>query len=240
MNQPSITICYILPISQFGQYEDHARRFVSSLLMFTGELEWDLVVVSNGGEPEPWAKELFDIPNAKFISRGNEGQDIGGYVEAAKQSKSDMIVLFGVTAYVKKPGWLSRIVETWNEFGPGMYGTLTSFSNRAHINTTGFACPPKLLVDYPVKVVTRADRYNFEHGLGALYIFAVNSGLPVMLVTWDGEYLLPKWRSPKNILRSGDQSNCLTYWHHADAYENSGPIQQAFMTAQADGKYNHR
>ena len=48
-------------------------------------------------------------------------------------------------------------------------------------------------------------------------------GLPVRLVTWDGEWRPEEWRQPENILWKGDQTNCLMWCNHVDRYFEAAP-----------------
>ena len=114
-----------------------------------------------------------------------------------------------------------------------MYGMTSSFESSPHLNTIGFWCSPKWLAEYPYPMVTKNDRYNFEHGTAnksqgikspdnngshAFWRMIHKKGLPVLLVTWDGEYEWWDWRKPANIFRRGDQSNMLLGWHHGDKW----------------------
>jgi len=231
-----VAVIYICPVASEGvEHFPLACRFASSLHAHPPDHEHDLYIVSNGGEPDTVTEVLFASMNPKFIVRKvNNGWDVGGFLEASRQIKADMLFCLGGPAHFRRRGWLKRIVAAWEQHGPGVYGTLATFEVRPHINTTGFACVPELLRYYPHKVVTRQDRYDFEHGPDALYIRATQMGLPVKLVTWDGIYDLPAWRTPPNIYRRGDQSNCLTFWTHSDAFERADPTTRQRMAMLAD------
>jgi hypothetical protein len=128
------------------------------------------------------------------------------------------MVCLGQSVHFHRHGWLERIVRAWEQFGPGMYGFLSSFLVRPHLQTTAFATSPQFLQDYPVKVVTKADRYEFEHGRFSFMNRLEVRRKPVKLVTFDGVYSKPMWRSPNNILWKGDQSNCLVWCNHTEDY----------------------
>lgn len=195
-----------------------------------------IIVLSSGGPPPGSSIALFSVfPGTQFIETDDSGWDIGNYIHAARQIDCDMLFCCGGPAHFRKAGWMKRIVEVWNKYGPGFYGTLATFEVRPHINTTGFACPPSVLRSYPKRVITREDRYEFEHGENACYVHAQRMGLPVLLVTWNGEFAREQWRMPANGYRSGDQSDCISYWKHTDLYEQADPVMKAAMTRLANG-----
>lgn len=231
-----ITILYVFPV--LPQYFDYAARFVTTVLEHPAGVDFDILVVSNGGPPRGDMKALFSPFKTKWIEHDNSGLDIGAMKAAVNHLDCDMVFVCGANCYVRREGWLARIASVWNRKGPGMYGTLASFEIRPHINTTGFACPPSLLKEYFEKfptIQTRADRYHFEHGHSAMHIMAARKGLPVRLVTWDGTWEKPHWRTPENIYRRGDQSNCLTYFSHTDEYDLADPELRNRMTLHSDG-----
>ncbi len=43
-------------------------------------------------------------------------------------------------------------------------------------------------------------------------------GLPVRLITWDGDYGPGEWRAPANIMWKGTQENCLFFCIHTERY----------------------
>src|SRR6185503_17443781 len=186
----NICVIYNFPTEQHGP--DHqllACRFVGSVLNCPPGIDHTTIVVSSGGPPSGQARALFSVlPKVQFIETDDVGWDIGNFIRAANQIDCDMMFCCGGPCYFRRPGWLNRVAAIWQKYGPGFYGTLATFEVRPHINTTGFACPPWLLRQYPKKVVTREDRYEFEHGENACYIQAQQKGLPVFLITWNGIY----------------------------------------------------
>ena len=198
----------------------YATRFVSTHNAFDGGYHHQVVAVCNGGPPSPQLSQLLGGIDGIAFPRSNEGWDIGGYIEAARGpcAEADIIVCLGQSVHFHRHGWLERIVRAWEQFGPGMYGFLSSFLVRPHLQTTAFATSPQFLQDYPVKVVTKADRYEFEHGRFSFMNRLEVRRKPVKLVTFDGVYSKPMWRSPNNILWKGDQSNCLVWCNHTEDY----------------------
>lgn len=231
---PSVTMAYIC-VTQGQNSHVMAQRFVDSLKQFPPGYPNKLAVICNGGRLSPYITRMFDGLDAEFFPRSNDGWDIGGFIELAHQCPSDMMMCFGESVHFHRADWLQRIVEAWSQFGPGMYGCYASYLTRPHMNTTAFAIIPKALRAYPYKVTTRETRYAFEHGPDAIWRQVERSNLPALLVTWDGVYDMPNWRSAENILWRGDQSNCLVWSNHTLRYMLSSRETKANWEAGADG-----
>jgi hypothetical protein len=241
-----IVVCYNYPIPAHGaEHAVYASRFVSSYRENPPLADHEMIVISSGGSPSGFARSQFSwIHGTQFIETDDEGWDCGNYIKAARHLSCDMIFCCGGGCHFRRLGWLKRIVEVWKELGPGMYGTLATYEHgpfwrhsptNPHINTTGFAIPPSFLRLYPSRVITREDRYEFEHGPRALWRRVEWAGLPVRLVTWGGVYTADRWREPVNGYRSGDQSDCLTFWGHTDEYESAPPNVKLAMKRASDG-----
>lgn len=232
---PSITIGYTCVIQ--GQ-NSHvmAQRFCETLKRFPSGCNHELIVICNGGVPSKFLMKLFEGLNARFFTRSNDGWDIGGYIDLAKQCKSDLMMCLGESVHFHREGWLARIEDAWCAYGPGMYGCYSSYLVRPHLNTTAFAIGTHFLRDYPFKVMNRHDRYSFEHGESSMWRQVVKVGYQAALVTWDGVYGQNEWRTPENILWKGDQSNCLVWCNHTLKYLLA-PIQTKMnWQSGADGK----
>lgn len=228
------TIVFIFPVFG-GVHLDYATRFVSSYLQCPPGYDHRLMVVSNGGPPSNVMRAIF-APIGKTIrwfEHDNSGFDIGGYQAAAASVDDDIMVCFGQSVYFHRAGWLKRMVDAWLQHGHGMYSGTASHASGPHLQTTGFWCPPWLILEHPIKVQTQPERYDFEHGPNAIWRRAYNKGLPTLLVTWDGEWELGRWRLPKNIIWRGDQSNCLYWTNHSDVYRNC-PWRRSELAGYAD------
>lgn len=216
----TIALCYIA-VTHGKVTADFASRFVSSYMQFPPGVGHETFICCNGGPLSHELACMFLPLNPKFFPRENDpGYDISAYISAAAGpcKDFDMMVCLGESNYFHKEGWMKRLAEVWTKFGPGMYGPYSSNAVRAHLNTTAFCCPPLLLAQYPVRVGSRADRYEFEHGEQSLWRRIAKRGMPVRLVTWDGEWLPRQWRLPSNILWRGNQTNCLMWCNHSDRY----------------------
>jgi hypothetical protein len=135
-----VKLFYIYPKTKPEIYAPLAEQFGESIAKFSA------------GHP-------FDH---KILDGLTPGKDIGAYIEAAKTCDADIMVCLGSHVRINQDGWLKRIVEVWEQCGPGLYGPFASNVPIPHIRTTAFWCPPGWLGNYPWEVVTDQDRYNFE------------------------------------------------------------------------------
>lgn len=237
-----ITACYV-HVPGDRAHEAMAHAYLTSIIKHPAGCDHHNLVICQKREPDPMFRGLFEqyLPNCSFFIHDDSGWDIGGYQSAARAVKTPIMLCLGGSATVRREGWMARMVEAWNKHGVGFYGSLSSNQCRPHFNTTGFWCDPGMLMDYHTKVVTQADRYEFEHGANSCWWGINKIGLPTKLVTWDGEYDWPDFRTPPNISCRGDQSNCLTYFrinynydhyrlHDAGAKANLEYLTDSHMT----------
>ena len=213
-----IVVAYVA-VSQGILTADYCARFVGTYVAFPPGIEHSTVVICNGGPLSQGTALLFDaIPNCSFLPRVNDpGYDISAYQQVAEQIPCDMLCCLGESCYFHRPGWLKKMVEAWQTFGPGMYGFFSSYLVRAHLNTTAFVVAPEHLREYP-NVTNHEERYSFEHGTMSLWRRIQAQGKQARLVTWDGCWLPFQWRVPRDILWKGTQLNCLAFCSHTDRY----------------------
>jgi len=228
-----VDICYIV-VSGGSKTLHYATRFIASHHAYPPIEEHRLLAICNGGTISSDLKAVF--PGSRIV-RSNDGYDIGGYIDAANGvcSDSDLMVCLGESVHFHRAGWLIPIVSAWKSFGPGMYGMLSSNLVRPHLQTTAFATSPKFLREFPRKIVTKDDRYGFEHGQHSFMNWLEMRGYPVNLVTFDGVYSKDFWRTPQNINWTGDQSNCLVWCNHTDNYVKQGQKTQQFWEKAVRG-----
>jgi len=129
---------------------------------------------------------------------------------------------------------LRRLAAVAQRYGPGMYGLFATHNFCAHLNTTGFACTPKLLVEYPHQVRDHDERYAFEHGDKAFWRWLSGRKLAAIFVTWDGAWFPREWRYAQNILWRGDQSNLLAWCNHSDHFIEADARTKSVWSANAD------
>ena len=207
-----------------GEHQQMATHFVESYRMFPPGHDHQTIIVCQSNPPDAFARQTFaELPKVRYYQHDDSGFDIGGYIAAAKGLKADFMLCLGGSSYFRRAGWLARMVDVWDKTGTGLYGAIGTYEVSPHLSTSGFWCPPKMLAQYPIKVMSKRQRYDFEHGPNALWKQVHARGEIVKLVTWDGEYEWKQWRTPPNIFRRGDQSNCLAYWHHNTKFDRDTP-----------------
>lgn len=218
-----ICLCYLC-VTHGRISHEFAARFAATYHEYPPGVEHDTLVICNGGPLKSDLSSMFFSMSPMLWPRANDGGwDISAYMAAARGPCAgyDMMLCLGESNYFHRQGWLKRIADAWQKYGPGMYGPYSSNAVRAHLNTTAFASAPGMIAKYPAQVTNRAERYQFEHGERSFWRRLSAQGRPVRLVTWDGEWEPRLWRFPQNILWRGDQTNCLMWCNHSDGYSNA-------------------
>ena len=238
-----VSIVYNYPVFD-GDHSDYALRFVLSYAAFPPGYPHDTYILVNGGRLTNRMRNIIEciagLPNVRYIEKAsNEGKDISGY-QWACNFLTGPTVFFGGPAHFKRAGWLKRLVDVWDKVGPSMLGTMASYLQRPHLQTTGFMTSPEFIRKWGKPCVTTQDRYAFEWGMDAFWRRIVSWKMPALLVTWDGEYPPERWREPANCLWRGDQSNCLSYFRHSDTYDDADAATRQRMNRMADGLENDR
>lgn len=214
-----------------------ADRFLATYSQYRPRIEHDTVIVCNGGNIDPVLGtrccNLFRDQGGFFPRANDPGWDLSAYIDVANRIECDMLVCFGESVYFHRGGWLERLVEAWNIYGPGLYGIWASNHVRPHINTTGFVCDPNLLKGQAWPKC-KEDRYEFEHGKNSFWHRVQGLGKPVKLVTWDGIWDPPMWRLPHNCFWRGTQENCLAFCSHTDRFRSAHHLKQAEWSYNAD------
>ena len=230
-----IVVAYIA-VSQGVLTADYCARFVGSYLVNPPGIDHQTIVVANGGPLPKETALLFDPLSAAFMPRDNDGgHDLSGYHQVAREVPCDLLVCQGESLHYHRPGWLKKIADAYSNFGEGMYGMFSSYLVRPHLNTTGFAISPNLLLNYPTPT-NHDERYAEEHGPNCLWKRVQAAGKAVKLITWDGAWDHFQWRVPRDCLWKGNQSNCLAYCSHTDRFFAADAATKRAWSAWADGQ----
>jgi hypothetical protein len=207
------TVVYCCPVASLGsEHANYSRRFAATFLEHPPLYDHELVVVSNGGEPDAATRALFAPLHARFIQHDDSGWDVGSFQCAAKQLSCEVVVFFGGNAYFRKRGWLARMMEAYDKHGPNLYGSFAlrgNHNSNDHVRSTGFWMPLELFNRYPRAVDTVDKRYHFEHRFTCLTAWVESIGREAIMVTWSGEFRKDKWGHVPNAYGSGDHSDCL-------------------------------
>ncbi len=229
-------ITYIT-VSGGERTERYAQRFTSSWHNNPpGSDNWGLVVVANGGPPSATVSRHFDSFGASWLPRDNSGHDIAAYIDVAGKAECyDFLLCLGQSVYFHRAGWLKRLTEVCQKYGPGMYGFYSSNIVSKHLNTTAFAVSPELLRGWAQVVDTKQKRYDFEHHPTHSFWRQVEAlGRPVKLVMWDHCLDPWQWRTTENEFWRGDQSQCLMWCSHTDRFANAVKATRTRWTNNAD------
>jgi hypothetical protein len=240
-----VLVIYIC-VSRGQNTASYSKRFAETWLANPPGCSCDLLIVNNGMEPAASIKSDHDRLASKFVwgtirylNRPNTpGWDIEAYLEVAHSIGSgyDFLVCLGESVHFWRGGWLARWVEARQQLGPGMYGPLATFNVRAHLHTTAFGVDPVYLRNYPM-VRNHPERYEFEHGNGALWKRVKTSGGGAWLVTWSGIYRPEEWRDPQNIIWDGTQEECLLWCNHTERFRDASPETRYRWRENANGPF---
>jgi len=207
-----IAMVYIYPLDGQGEHGVKAARFIDSYRRNPPGMAHDTVVVCNGGKASSETQQRFSfLPNVQLIEGNNRGKDIGGFLEAAKTVKADLMLFFGGAAYFRKPEWMVPVMRSYFRKGDTLYGACGHPGEgdhiHPHIRTTGFWLRPELLTQYCPEGIDNDRRYEFEHGASCLTNWIKNRGITPWVVTYAGEHSLHKCNEIPGGYHNGDQSN---------------------------------
>jgi hypothetical protein len=191
------------------------QRFVDTYQRFPAGVEHDLwLVACNGGEiAREDVRDIAALSYWRLAEYHGEGRDIGCHQHAANclDSSYEFIVCCSSQVYFHREGWLKRMVEARAEKGPGMYGGMGSLEQgRPHLRTCFYGTDPVLFRGYPEVVNSRVKALKFESQPNYFLGWLLAQGMTGYMVAWDGIYGPESYRTPANVFRRGDQSNCIS------------------------------
>jgi hypothetical protein len=199
-------------------------------------VDFDLIALACNGEPSNQVIGALNALDATWFPYWGEGRDIGAHQTAANLIDHDFMICCSSQTYFHREGWFKRMMDARSVKGPGMYGGMASYEqHRPHIRTNFYGCDPKEFREYPEVVNSRSKALQFESQPNNFLGFLLARGMTGYLVTWDGEYGPESYRTPDNIFRRGDQSNCLVWDHHTDLYRDADKAQKELTAQLADG-----
>lgn len=226
-----ITVLYLRVLSKVDptitpaglrDYEMGERRFLETYQRFRPAIPHELLVVSRGHLPSSarqGRQSMFDGVATAYQQFDAPGCDCGMYQVVGGGLDSDFVLCCNTMTYFHRPGWLETMVSAAERHGPGVYGMFASYESCPHLRTNLIMFPPAVIRRYPHKVTSRAECLLFENGPENFSLWAIANDLPALLVTADGGcHALPEWRTPPDIFRRGNQSNCLAWDRHCEQY----------------------
>lgn len=226
-----IEIVYVWPAGSGDKYVENAWKYLTSYHQCPAGIDHENIVVCNGGQTDSIPDLFKTLPNCRIAHHDNSGFDIGAFQAMSRQSTADLMVFFGVSAYIRGEGWLKRMVDAWQKHGNHQYGVMGNqgddrYGVFPHIRTNGFWMAPSLLNDYPEVISRSEQRYGFEHGATCLTQWIKQRGLRSYVVTWGEEVLYPGWDAILNGFHQGDQSALIIGDRMTDPpYYNGAPKQ---------------
>jgi len=220
-------------------YIPYSKRWVDTYKRFDPGTEHDVRIVSCGAAPTDATVEMYSSIKHTWDSYLGAGSDIGACQYAMKNVDADFVVCMSTPVYFWKAGWLKKLVDAREFFGDGIYGPMASYQNRPHIRTSYWCVDPKTFAAYPHLIDNRekcAWAESFDHNNEGWQIsdWYANKGKVALLVTWDQVADRDHWRTPDNIFRRGDQSNCPVWDQHVDKYFSAHYHERLAFEKQAD------
>lgn len=215
-------------------YDALTQRWIDTYTRFKPKIPHELIVV-NCDHDKP--DGLFDPLATRYLRYDGGGWDCGTWQFVGKTVDTDLLVCCNTSTYFWKEGWMERFAEETEKNGYGLYGSMASYELSPHLRTPCYVFQPKVMVDYPILINSRQRTYTFEcaGGRDTFTMYCHRRGFRTLLVTWDGCYDMPLWRTPPNIFRRGDQSNILVKDRHALHYEVVSEEEKAKLARVADG-----
>lgn len=231
-------IVYPVPYDSWDPFAPYVQRFAATFKSFPpGVEDYELAVVSCWGEPTEDLKLLFRGTHAHFVTYHGSGCDIGAAQWFAFEHghAEQFYVCCTSRCYFHREGYLRRIVEAREKYGPGLYGAFASWeSGKPHICTRFYGLDYADLRNYPHQIDTRAKGQLFETGEWSVSDWMGQQGKPLIQVLWDNEQTLKDWRKWDGAFRYGEQQACLVWDKHTDIYRDAEPEERARLKAMAD------
>lgn len=215
-----------------------AERFARTYREFDPGIEHRLVVACCCGPLTPGVRALWAETNCLWTEYTAGGCDAGSAQFWARHTDADLIVPMTSRTYCWKAGWLKRLVEAFEKQGDGLLGVSASYEAQPHIRGCMYACPTKRYREYPHTISSRQECFYWEHGQWNFTKWFQSRKLPTKMVTWDGEYDQPDWRTPPNIFRRGDQTALLTWDKHSQIYAIADDKTKAVLEGNANGVHS--
>lgn len=225
-------------------YLPFSLRFARTFEQFPPGIDHELVVVSCGKPIGEDQMHLYRNITDRYECYEGGGWDLGAYQTIARGLDCDLVVCLATPVHIKREGWLRRFAEVYGKYGEGLYGAMASYENYPHIRTSAFAFTPEMIRKYPHEIDSRDKCFRFECGCDSkgtpLFLdwcftdWVCTIGKPALMLTWDGIHAIHQWRTPPNIFRRGDQSNCIVWDRHCDIWDSATPEEKAVLSNRAD------
>jgi hypothetical protein len=204
------------------------QRFADTLRLYKPGCDYGLIAVVNNSEVTNELHEIFDNLPVTFMRYDGQGADLGSWQAAARANPEAFLFLCTSRVYFHREGWLQRIMEAREVYGPGLYATSASYEGGVlHACIRAVGVDAEVFNAYPAEFTSRDQGCWFEIGrdnpLGPFSAWVRSRWKYVKVVYWSGAVGRKDWLTPDNIFRRGDQSNLLVFDKHSLEYENASP-----------------
>lgn len=216
---------------EHSSYAESSARFLDTYRKHKPTIPHDLVVVNCGSKEHDG---MFDGVAAGYANYNGGGFDCGTFKDVVPTLDCDLCVCCNTHVHFWRDGWLEPFVAAAEENGPGMYGATASYQFWPHLRTPCFAISPKVMAKYPRPCTNRDEACHVESGPCNLSFWAHAHHYPTLLVTQESCYTLNYWRTPRDIFRRGNQSNCLVWDRHTELYARASAEEKAQLERDAD------
>lgn len=214
-----------------SNYVAAAKRFADTYASFPADFEHRLVLLdSHGGYTHDIATFFRDIPHL-VVPYSGMGWDIGAHLHAAYTlPANDWIMCFSSWGHFRQRGWLKAFAQARGQHGDGLYGSTASFERSPHVRGTGFMVRCGRLRDYPHRVDTREESFEFEAGPESLTYWFRRRHYGVWIVTPNKTVTLAQARHLEHGFRRGLQTDIWTFDKHTDVFERSSAEEREILT----------
>jgi hypothetical protein len=233
-------IIYPVPLDNWETFKPDVERFCSTWKEFEPGCECDLFfqVPSSNFPPDSFMR-LIDSSRTYWVPYEGNGADIGAHQHFAHAIRDRVMVCLSARVHFHRAGWLKRLVDVWDEFGPGLYGTAaTREPGKLCLRTHCYMIRSDDFQAYPHVINTRSRGHFFEWGDGnpdgSFTSWYRNRGGHTRVVYWDSTSDM-EWLAQDNIFRRGDQSNLLVWDRHTKLWADSSPHHQRVLSTMCFG-----
>jgi hypothetical protein len=241
-----IPVRIVLPVPKetpevWAVFKPFIERFVATYKRFEPGYPHLLTVVVNKSAVSGEIIELFFGLPVDYVVYDGDGMDLGSQ-QLVAQKENHFQVNMTSRMYFHRAGWLERLVQVRDTYGPGLYGMSASYEGgKLHLATRGHSYDSKDFREYPTQIVSRDQGVFFECGDGCLLKWYQTRKQPYGVVHWDqifingqcrhcGEHpnnsFAAYWMS-SNGFRDGNQEQMLCWDKHTGAYMAADLDEQA-------------
>lgn len=232
-----VILTYPVPLNVWGHFRSSVKRFTQSFKDHPPGCDYELWVTCHWGERTDAITKLFFGIKTRYFEYHDNGCDIGSHQWVINTNvwKDTFFVSLATHAYFHRDGWLKRLVDAREKYGPGLYGVAASNEVRPHIRTSCFGLDALIWRDYKKVINSRELCSEFENGPESITNFVQENKEQVWQVTWDDEQGPHTWRLPEGVFRKGAQNAMLVWDRHTLLFEEADLEESKRLTELADG-----